>query len=109
MSLRHWTDLSAGAAEISRVLTPGGVLVLADVLPGCRRPGPALPVLRRRHVVVPAELGAVLAAQRLGVIGSDHTHWFRLPDVQVIAARKPPQPQVSATLPTQRQPPRFAT
>jgi hypothetical protein len=66
-------------------------------------------MLRHRHAIVPADLGAVLAAHRLAVIGSDHTHWFRLPDVQVIAARKPTQPQVSANLPTQRQRPRFAT
>jgi SAM-dependent methyltransferase len=109
LSLRHWTDPSAGIAEIGRVLTPGGLLVLADVLPSCHRRGPALPMLRHRHAIVPADLGAVLAAHRLAVIGSDHTHWFRLPDVQVIAARKPPQPQVSANLPTQRQRPRFAT
>jgi ubiquinone/menaquinone biosynthesis C-methylase UbiE len=68
LSLRHWTDLSAGMAEIGRVLTPGGLLVLADVFPSCRRRGPALPMLRRRHAVVPAELGAVLAAHRLAVI-----------------------------------------
>src|SRR4029453_7372139 len=30
LSLRHWTDLPAGIAEIGRVLTPGGVVVLAD-------------------------------------------------------------------------------
>jgi SAM-dependent methyltransferase len=109
LSLRHWTDLSAGIAETGRVLTPGGLLVLADVLPSCHRRGPILPMLRHRHAIVPADLGAVLAAHRLAVIGSDHTHWFRLPDVQVIAARKPPQPQVSANLPTQPQRPRFAT
>jgi ubiquinone/menaquinone biosynthesis C-methylase UbiE len=33
LSLRHWTNPSAGIAEISRVLTPGGMLVLADVFP----------------------------------------------------------------------------
>ena len=107
LSLRHWTDLSAGIAEISRVLTPGGMLVLADVLPGCRRRGRTLPMLRRRHAVVPAEPGAVLAAQRLDVIGCDHTRWFRQPDVQVIAAQQPHE--VSVNLPTRGQPPRLAT
>jgi ubiquinone/menaquinone biosynthesis C-methylase UbiE len=106
LSLRHWTDLSAGIAEIGRVLTPGGLLVLAEVFPGCRRRSPALPMLRRHHAVVPAELGAVLAAHHLAVIGSDHTRWFSLPDVQVIAARRPRQP--SANL-TQGHRPRFAT
>jgi ubiquinone/menaquinone biosynthesis C-methylase UbiE len=86
LSLRHWTDLSAGIAEIGRVLTPGGVLVLADVFPSCRRRGPAVPMLRRRHAVVPAQLGTVLAAHRLTVIGCDQTRWFSLPDVQVVAA-----------------------
>ena len=82
LSLRHWTDLSAGIAEIGRVLTPGGLLVLA-------------------------ELGTVLAAHRLAVIGSDHIPWFSLPDVQVIGARQPHQP--SANLPTQGHRPHFAT
>jgi ubiquinone/menaquinone biosynthesis C-methylase UbiE len=107
LSLRHWTNAPVGIAEIGRVLTPGGVLVLADVFPSCRRRGRAGRMLRRRHAVVPAELGAVLAAHRLAVIGSDHTRWFSLPDVQVIAARQPHQ--LSANLPTQGHPPRFAT
>ena len=89
LSLRHWTDLPAGIAEIGRVLTPGGVVVLADVVPSGRRPGPALPrLLRRRHPVVPAELGTALAARRMDLIGRAHTPWFQLPDVQVIAAMK---------------------
>jgi ubiquinone/menaquinone biosynthesis C-methylase UbiE len=91
LSLRHWTDLPAGIAEIGRVLTPGGVVVLADVYPSCRR-GPALTMLRRRHAVVPAELAMALAAHHLDVIGRDHTSWFGLPDVQVIAARRQRQP-----------------
>jgi SAM-dependent methyltransferase len=33
LSLRHWTNPSAGIAEISRVLIPGWMLVLADVSP----------------------------------------------------------------------------
>jgi ubiquinone/menaquinone biosynthesis C-methylase UbiE len=107
LSLRHWTNPAAGIAEIGRVLTPGGLLVLAEVLPSCPRLGPVVPMLRRRHTVVPAELGTVLAAHRLTVIGSDHTRWFRQPDVQVIAAQQPPQ--VSANLPTRGRSPRFAT
>jgi ubiquinone/menaquinone biosynthesis C-methylase UbiE len=91
LSLRHWTDLPAGIGEIGRVLTPGGVVVLADVFPSCRR-GPALTMRRRRHAVVPAELGMALAAHHLDVIGRDHTSWFRLPDVQIIAARQQRQP-----------------
>jgi K+/H+ antiporter YhaU regulatory subunit KhtT len=107
LTLRHWTDTPAGIAEIGRVLSPGGVLVLADVFPSCRRRGPAVPMLRRRRAVVPAELGTVLAAHHLAVIGSDQTRWFRQPDVQVIAAQQPHQ--ASANLLTQGRPPRFAT
>ena len=47
---------------------------------------------RRRHAVVPAELAMALAAHHLDVIGRDRTSWFRLPDVQVIAARQQRQP-----------------
>jgi ubiquinone/menaquinone biosynthesis C-methylase UbiE len=86
LSLRHWTDLPAGIAEIRRVLTPGGVVVFADVFPSCRRPCSARPRLRRRRPVVPAELGTALAAHRMDVIGRAYTPWFQLPDVQVIAA-----------------------
>jgi ubiquinone/menaquinone biosynthesis C-methylase UbiE len=107
LTLRHWTDTPAGIAEIGRVLSPGGVLVLADVFPSCRRRGPAVPMLRRRRAVVPAELGTVLAAHQLAVIGSDQTRWFRQPDVQVIAAQHPHQ--ASANLLTRGQPPRLAT
>jgi len=45
----------------------------------------------------PAELTALLAAHRL-VVRCDRMPWFRLPDVQVIAAQKP--------LPPDRAPPR---
>ena len=106
LSLRHWTDLAAGIAEIGRVLTPGGVVVLADVLPSCRRRGPTLGRRRRRHAVVPAELAMALAAHRMTVIGRTQTSWFRLPDVLVITARQPHP--VSANLATQQQPSRAA-
>jgi hypothetical protein len=43
---------------------------------------------------VPAELGMALAAHHLDVIGRDHTCWFRLPDVQIIAARQQRRPSV---------------
>jgi ubiquinone/menaquinone biosynthesis C-methylase UbiE len=89
LSLRHWTNPSAGTGEISRVLTPGGMLVLADVFPGQRRRSLALPGLRRFHAAVPTDLGAMLAAHRLAVIGCDRASWFRLPDVQVIASATP--------------------
>jgi ubiquinone/menaquinone biosynthesis C-methylase UbiE len=92
LSLRHWTDLPAGVAESGRVLTPGGVLVLADVFPHTPRSGPALPMRRRRPPALPAQLGPVLAAHRLAVVDHTQTPWFGLPDVQVIAARRQARP-----------------
>ena len=107
LSLRHWTNQAAGIAEVARVLTPSGVVVLADIFRSCRHRGPALHMLRRRrHTVVPAELGAVLAAHRLEVIGCEPTRWFGLPDVQVLAVQQPHR--ASAKLPTQQRPSRAA-
>jgi ubiquinone/menaquinone biosynthesis C-methylase UbiE len=98
LSLRHWTNPSAGIAEISRVLTPGGMLVLADVFPNQRRRSSALPTLRRFHAAVPTDLVSMLDAHRLAVIGCDRASWFRLPDVQVIASATPNR-RVSNLLP----------
>ena len=98
LSLRHWTNPSAGIAEISRVLTPGGMLVVADVFPDQRHRSSARPRLRHLHAAVPTDLGRLLAAHRLAVIGCDRTPWFRLPDVQVIASASPHR-RVSNLLP----------
>jgi len=60
MSMRHWTDRAAGIAETGRVLTPGGVCVLADVFPSSPRPtlmGSML--LRRRRPSLPTVSSAV--------------------------------------------------
>jgi SAM-dependent methyltransferase len=95
MSLRHWTDPAAGIAQVDRVLVLGGVLVVADVLPTRRRRGLHLGVPWRRGDRAggaPAELAAVLIANRLVVVGCDRMPWFRLPDIHVIAARKPLTP-----------------
>jgi SAM-dependent methyltransferase len=90
LSLRHWASLPAGIAEVARVLSPGGVIVLADIFRNCPRPNPSVPMWRRRrHTLAPAELAAVLAAQRLEVTGAEPTRWFGLPDVQVLAASRP--------------------
>jgi SAM-dependent methyltransferase len=95
MSMRHWTDQAAGIAEIGRVLTPGGVCVLADVFPSSPRPTPTLMgsmLPRRRRPSLPGQLDAALTAYRLAVLGRDHTPWFRLPDAQVIAAQRQSTP-----------------
>jgi SAM-dependent methyltransferase len=48
LSLRHWTNPPAGIAEVARVLTPNGVVVLADIFRSCRHRGSAVHMLRRR-------------------------------------------------------------
>ena len=90
MSMRHWTDQAAGIAEIGRVLTRGGVLILADVFPSSpRQPFTASLLFRRRRPSLPGQVDAALTAHRLVVVGYDHTPWFSLPDAQVIAAQRP--------------------
>jgi ubiquinone/menaquinone biosynthesis C-methylase UbiE len=98
LSLRHWTNPLAGIAEISRVLAPGGLLVLADVFPNQPRRSSALPRLRHSEAAVPTDLGGLLDAHRLAVIGCDRRSWFRLPDIQVIASATPNR-RVSNLLP----------
>jgi len=74
MTMRHWTDQAAGIAEIGRVLTPGGVLVLADVFPSSpRRTLLASLLLRRRRPSLPGQLDAALTAHRLTLVGYDRT------------------------------------
>jgi ubiquinone/menaquinone biosynthesis C-methylase UbiE len=73
LSLRHWTNPSAGIAEISRVLIPGGMLVVADVFPDQRHRSSARPRVRHLHAAVPTDLGRLLAAHCLTVIGCDRT------------------------------------
>jgi ubiquinone/menaquinone biosynthesis C-methylase UbiE len=62
LSLRHWTNPPAGIAEISRVLIPGGMLILADVFPNQRHHSSVRPRLRRFHAAVPTDLDGLLAA-----------------------------------------------
>jgi SAM-dependent methyltransferase len=90
MSLRHWNDLEAGVEQVQRVLTGGGVLVVADVFPA----GPRRSRLRRwtrDQIGLPVELAAALGAHGLMVVARDRVPWSLLPDIQVIAARKPLQ------------------
>jgi SAM-dependent methyltransferase len=88
MAVRHWNDLEAGIVQVQRVLTGGGVLVIADVFPAGRRRG-RLRLWTRDQVGPPGELAAVLAVHGLTVVAVDRVPWSLLPDIQVIAARKP--------------------
>jgi ubiquinone/menaquinone biosynthesis C-methylase UbiE len=89
LSVRHWSDPDAGIAQIAQVLTPGSVLVIADVFPSRRRRSLLGPPPRRRRQAMPAALATVLAANHLTVIAQDRVPWFALPDIQLIAAQKP--------------------
>lgn len=91
MALRHWNDMAAGIGEINRVLTRGGVLVVADLFPTCPRPRPPLAMpWRRRDAGMPAgELANVLAAHGLRVVACQRMPWIGLPDLQILAAQKP--------------------
>jgi ubiquinone/menaquinone biosynthesis C-methylase UbiE len=89
LSFRHWTDPKAGIGQLARVLAPGGLLVLADVFSSCRHRVGGIRLRWRRRLPVPAQLAPVLVAYELTVIAHDHTRWFALPDVLVIAAQKP--------------------
>jgi SAM-dependent methyltransferase len=90
MSLRHWNDLEAGVEQVQRVLTDGGVLVIADVFPADPRRS-RLRRWTRDQVGLPVELAAVLGVHGLMVVARDRVPWSLLPDIQVIAARKPVQ------------------
>lgn len=89
LSFRHWANPLAGIAELSRVLTPGGLLVLADIFPPQQHSSLAAPSKRRPCAAIPGELSGILATHRLAVVGCDRTAWFRLPDVQIIASSTP--------------------
>src|SRR6266498_143662 len=87
-----WGMVATAAAATTGVLAPGGVLVVADVFSTCRRRSLRAVVPWRRghdHGGAPVELAAVLATHGLVMVGCERVPWFRLPDVQVIAAQKP--------------------
>jgi ubiquinone/menaquinone biosynthesis C-methylase UbiE len=91
MSFRHWSDRSAGVAQIKRVLAPGGVFVLAEVLVARpRRTVGLVPWRHRNRVEVPADVKAMLDAYGLSVIGCQQVCGFGpIPWVVVVVAGKP--------------------
>jgi SAM-dependent methyltransferase len=90
MSLRHWNDLEAGIEQVHRVLAGGGVLVIADVFPADPRRS-RLRRWTRDRLGLPVELTAVLRAHGLTPVARNRVPWPLLPDIQIIAARKPIQ------------------
>jgi ubiquinone/menaquinone biosynthesis C-methylase UbiE len=91
MSFRHWSDQPAGLAQVRRVLTPGGVLVLAEVFAAPLR-RTIVPIMRRHRdrVELPAEVKAMLAHHDLAVIGCQHLRGYGpISQVVVVVARTP--------------------
>jgi ubiquinone/menaquinone biosynthesis C-methylase UbiE len=100
MSLRHWADPAAGIGEIGRMLTPGGVLVVADMFESSSwRPARRVMLRWRRHshAGLPPDLVAALAAQHLEAIDGDRVPWCKLPDIQVIVAQQADPPRSGRT------------
>jgi SAM-dependent methyltransferase len=91
MSFRHWSDQSTGLAQISRVLTPGGVFVLAEVFAAPpRRTVVFLTWRHRDRVELPGDVKAMLDTHCLSVIGCQHLHGFGpISQVVVVVARTP--------------------
>jgi malonyl-CoA O-methyltransferase len=89
MAVRHWADQAGGIGQIGRVLSRGGVLVVADVFLSCPDRDRSPWHRSRRQAEAPAELAAALAAEGLVVVACDRMPWFRLPDVQLVAAHRP--------------------
>lgn len=90
MALRHWHHLAAGIAEINRVLSPGGVLVVADLFATSPQPSPLRTLWRRRQGPHgPAELASPVADSGMVVIVDERMPWIGLPDLQITAAQSP--------------------
>jgi ubiquinone/menaquinone biosynthesis C-methylase UbiE len=93
MAMRHWADPVAGLGAIARLLSPAGVLVLADVFPVVDAAvWPArLQAALRRHAPPTARvfgLAAALRAHRLEITAHESVPWFARPDVEVITAQR---------------------
>jgi ubiquinone/menaquinone biosynthesis C-methylase UbiE len=83
-SFHHWANQPAGVRDISRVLTPGGCLVLADPFAvGWLRAAAAL-VGRRDRIRTPAEVGGML--HRAGLEVLDWEPVFRVGPVRIVHA-----------------------
>jgi SAM-dependent methyltransferase len=88
MALRHWRDMAVGISEVERVLTRGGVLVVADLFPTSPRTTLLMARWRRRQPHGPAQLNNLVAASGLVVVACQRMPWIGLPDLQIVAARR---------------------
>jgi ubiquinone/menaquinone biosynthesis C-methylase UbiE len=85
-TVRHWADLGAGFAEVSRVLARGGVVVVSDFFPSRRRP---LVSVFPRPAWVPRLVEAALHAAGLRLVTSRIVDGFGpVNEVRLIVAGK---------------------
>jgi ubiquinone/menaquinone biosynthesis C-methylase UbiE len=89
LSVSHWSDKAAALAEVSRVMTPDAILVVADVYPAWKSQ-PAIGLTRRGRTRSHDELPALVAAAGLRV---EHTEPIRsvasVAGAVLVAARTP--------------------
>ena len=86
-SFRHWTDLDAAVAEIGRVLAPGGLLCLADLIGSCRH---GLRARLARRPPLPSALAAALGRTCLDLVGADTVDGFGpVSTITVVLAQRP--------------------
>lgn len=83
-SFHHWANQSAGVRDISRVLTPGGCLVLADPFAVGWLRALAVLVGRRDRMRTPSEVGGML--HRAGLEVLDWEPVFRVGPVRIVHA-----------------------
>lgn len=87
LSVSHWCDKAAGLAEISRVMAPGAILVMADVAPDWR-PQPVTAWARHRKSWLRRGLPLLIAGSGLRV---EHVEPIRavahIADAALVAAR----------------------
>jgi ubiquinone/menaquinone biosynthesis C-methylase UbiE len=91
LSLYHWRDMTAGLAEIGRVMAPGAALVAADACPA-RPTRPRIAWAGRSGPAPSCELASLIAAAGLRV---EHVEPIRsvalIADAALVAARTPCQ------------------
>jgi SAM-dependent methyltransferase len=99
-SYRHWTDHGAALREIGRVLSPDGLLVLADLFPA-QSAGLRARVTGR--IRLPSAVTTTFAGTDLRVLGADSVGGFGpIPSITVVLASRTPQCERLRARPSQR-------